>query len=438
MSKFFYIKVFIILGLVNISLAQQYWIRQQSPSEKRLNRIIFTDTLRGWCAGDSGTIIHSSNGGLNWLAQNPGYTDHSIDDMYFLNSTTGWCIINDYFYTNSKVIKTTNGGVNWNTSAVMDSNITFSCITFVNSLTGFVSGFSGVIYKSTNGGNNWYKVYVDSNYCPILYLLPKSSFSFYDAQTGFVSGGHMDLQGIVWRTTDSGENWLTYCSAPEPLKRVKTISRQRILTVGGDPEYGATTVQSYDSGKTWLYDTIGFFGIGTAIAFRTAGEVWVPLYIDTFWAVNLDSGRFRSSWQKIPTPDKSYIIDAMFVNPRFGWACGLNGILAKYNSAVIGISEIENELPLKSTLMQNYPNPFNPVTTIKFKLARSSVVKFIIYDITGKEIVIYDKGYIPAGEYKLNFDGAGYSSGVYFYKIEAKDVSTGSVFSESRKMALIK
>ena len=433
-----YIKIFIICCCINLSFAQQYWIQQPSPTSRKLSRIIFADSLNGWSSGDSGTIINTTNGGISWGIQNSGYPDHLIDDMFFLNNNTGWCVVNDFIYTSSKVIKTTNGGLNWNTAAVMDSSIVFSCIAFVNSSTGFISGFSGLIYKSTNGGSNWFRTYVDSNFCPLLYLLPKMNFSFYNAQTGYVSGGHFDLQGIIWRTTDSGENWTTFCSSPEPLKRIKVITPQRIFSVGGDPEYGASTVQSYDSGKSWLYDTTGYFGIGTAIAFRTAAEVWVPLYIDTFWAVSLDSGMFHSVWQKIPTPNKTYLIDAMFVNPRFGWACGVDGVLAKYNSNIIGISEQNNEVPLKSLLMQNYPNPFNPVTTIKYYLANSSIVKITIYDITGRQVEIFEQGSLPAGEYQLLINVSKYASGVYLYKIDAVNLSNGKLFTESKKMVLLK
>ncbi len=30
------------------------------------NSIIFTDSLNGWVSGDSGLIIHTSNGGEDW------------------------------------------------------------------------------------------------------------------------------------------------------------------------------------------------------------------------------------------------------------------------------------------------------------------------------------------------------------------------------------
>ncbi|MBS1518768.1 MAG: T9SS type A sorting domain-containing protein [Bacteroidetes bacterium] len=83
-------------------------------------------------------------------------------------------------------------------------------------------------------------------------------------------------------------------------------------------------------------------------------------------------------------------------------------------------------------LYQNYPNPFNPKTVISYELQVTSFAKLIVYDVLGNVVAVLVNEKQNAGSYSVEFDGSGFSSGVYFYKIEAGD------FAETRRMVLIK
>ena len=67
-----------------------------------------------------------------------------------------------------------------------------------------------------------------------------------------------------------------------------------------------------------------------------------------------------------------------------------------------------------------------------YGIMKSSNVKITIYDILGKEVSTLVNEFQNAGNYSTSFDASKFSSGVYFYKIEASD------FSEMKKMSLIK
>jgi hypothetical protein len=84
------------------------------------------------------------------------------------------------------------------------------------------------------------------------------------------------------------------------------------------------------------------------------------------------------------------------------------------------------------TLSQNYPNPFNPNTNIRFSIPKEGKVVLKIYDVLGNEVSTYFDTYLKSGIYNVEFDGAGLSSGVYFYKLIAGD------FSETKRMILTK
>ena len=83
-------------------------------------------------------------------------------------------------------------------------------------------------------------------------------------------------------------------------------------------------------------------------------------------------------------------------------------------------------------LHQNYPNPFNPATTIKFSIQNDSKVELTIYNIKGQLVKTLVNKVLPAGEHSVVWDGEGFSSGIYFYKLKAGD------FQKVKKMILVK
>lgn len=90
-----------------------------------------------------------------------------------------------------------------------------------------------------------------------------------------------------------------------------------------------------------------------------------------------------------------------------------------------------NDSPKEFSVI-NYPNPFNPVTNIKFNLPMDIFVSLKIYDVLGREIKELVNEFKAAGRYSVTFDGSNFSSGIYYYKIEAGN------FSQVKKMLLIK
>ena len=97
----------------------------------------------------------------------------------------------------------------------------------------------------------------------------------------------------------------------------------------------------------------------------------------------------------------------------------------------ININDPE-ELPTTYSLSQNYPNPFNPSTTIQYSIPKDEFVKLTVYDITGRIVKELVNGYKSAGKYSVEFNASSYSSGTYYYKLEAGE------YKNIQKMMLIK
>lgn len=108
--------------------------------------------------------------------------------------------------------------------------------------------------------------------------------------------------------------------------------------------------------------------------------------------------------------------------------------------AIIILPEVKylsSIIPKKTELSQNYPNPFNPATRIRFDVtqeARSETqdVRLFVYDALGREVVKLINEKLTAGSYEVEFDGAGLTTGIYFYKLDT------DYFSETRRMILTK
>ena len=98
----------------------------------------------------------------------------------------------------------------------------------------------------------------------------------------------------------------------------------------------------------------------------------------------------------------------------------------------VGVTPIGNNIPDKFELNQNYPNPFNPTTNIRFNIPSNEMVKLTVYDILGREVSVLVNEFKNAGSYQVDFNASAFTSGIYFYKIEAGN------FTDIKKMILVK
>lgn len=104
-----------------------------------------------------------------------------------------------------------------------------------------------------------------------------------------------------------------------------------------------------------------------------------------------------------------------------GWALGVDN----------------NTIPDVFALHNNYPNPFNPITNIRYDIPEVSDVKIDIYNLAGKKVKTLVSSNHQPGRYKIqwnatNESGAPVSTGMYIYKIRAKD------FVSVKKLLLMK
>ena len=76
------------------------------------------------------------------------------------------------------------------------------------------------------------------------------------------------------------------------------------------------------------------------------------------------------------------------------------------------------ESPAACTLLAS-PNPFNPATEIAFSLVAPAEARLTVFNLRGEVVARLVDGALPAGEHRVNFDGAALASGVYLAMMEA-------------------
>ena len=91
-----------------------------------------------------------------------------------------------------------------------------------------------------------------------------------------------------------------------------------------------------------------------------------------------------------------------------------------------GVTAVEENpvgRPQDYALSQNYPNPFNPSTKISYAIPQSGHVTLKVFNVLGMEVATLFSGIQDAGKHEVTFDAAKFSSGVYFYRLQAGSVS---------------
>ena len=351
------------------------WDNLSFPTTQfNLNAVHFFTPNIGLLASDSDTIYRTVNGAQNW--SDKIFIGISVFDFQFLDSLKG------YAAGNNRFAKTTNGGMNWTVSTIQ----TIGQIFFINDMTGWtianISAGSNIL-KTTDSGDSWQIQHSTSDF-RIIY-----DIFFVDENTGYTSG----YRHSILKTTNGGANWFSQNDVPgaSGLYSIYFINHITGWTVGD------------------------FYSTTNASAFYTTNG-------GTTWNINTDiSGAGRLNRVKINNSPVGYVAGQSQRMYKTTNAGGLTAITGSFN-----ISSLEY------SLSQNYPNPFNPTTKINFAIPKQGLVTLRIYDVLGREVRTLINEVKSAGSYTVDFNASEYSSGVYFYRIQAND------FIDVKRMLLVK
>jgi hypothetical protein len=434
--------LFLFIFSINISISQtQWWAEQVSGVTTALTSVSVSNCSNGvWACGYSGVVL--KGGGSNWvnISGNGIPSNVQLINICGLDCTTA--LVAGYLGTNTWVWKTTNSGANW-TQVFTQPNGFIDGIRYRGYnigrliMVGDPVGGRWSIWRSTNLGSTW-----DSSG---MYLPQAGSESGYNNSlcwNGMFGSGDSSVwfgtnNSRIYRSVNNGMNWFAQLTGAE-LNSYSVVSMGPDVLVGG-----ATLLRSTDLGSNWSTVTApGSGNFGGFIIFyapvdnnNSFGSSWFirsdnKIYVGgngTNWSIQYTAP--AGNYRHIATLDHGGPI----------WAVRDNGgISACLGCNVSGITPLSSETPTQFTLGQNYPNPFNPTTAFEFSVAARSHVKICVYSSIGQMADIINDGFLNAGTYGVNWNGAKFSSGVYYYSLFARDESSSKVFAQTKKMILIK
>ena len=222
------------------------WNDVTIPTSRLLRSLQVVDAQTVFAAGDSTTIIRTTNSGSTWQILNtPAIsTTPFVWSLYFLDALTGW-ISTTTSSASELTYFTTNGGLSW--SGV--SNSGFSKLYFLNNTTGFAFNRTG-LYFTTTGGAVWNNQISDSLITDFTFLNPSTGWCF-TARSIYTNS----VRGKGYNTTNGGTNWnIIYSNdTTSALNRVKFFDA--LSGYAGNAGSPSAISKTTNGGASWFNPT---------------------------------------------------------------------------------------------------------------------------------------------------------------------------------------
>ena len=221
------------------------WTQQYSNGTENPNKIYMFNARIGFICNTANAsgIKRTTNGGVNWSMVTP---NEGFKDLYFADSLTGWRA-NDY------IKKTTDGGLTWVQQqlpqGIPGHNIVWGIRSISKISRDTIWGcyptvvfpnlrYKGILYRTTNGGTNWYYQIPDT-----AFNIPVYSFiNFINNKTGWAY--NIVASGI--HTINSGDTTFFYTGI---IQKSTKIPNQFVLKQNYPNPFNPRTVIGYELKK---------------------------------------------------------------------------------------------------------------------------------------------------------------------------------------------
>ena len=362
--------------LLNCSLFSQ-WLQQNSNTTSNLSDVYFPVKDTGYAVGYQNAILKTTDAGNTWNVLSDGGTN-SYRSVYFITASKGF-VVGGNGFGGGTLLTTQNEGVTWDTTIINNGSLV--CVYFFDDNIGYM-GNSFVLYKTTNGGNNWFVA--DSTSVGNIY--------FTSVDTGFAVAG-----GSILKTTDGGFNWQTmFTHWNSGISSIHFANKEVGYAVG--TYYGAL-VKTTDGGSTW----VELDPLWVEDVYFPSADTGYTL-INSMILRTVDGG---TNWSSLNSGTGVDLQSIYFVDNNTGFAVGDSGVILKTINAG-GPVGIENK-KASGNEISIYPNPTTGQITITNILQKEDI-RVTVYNVLGtlfyEHFLLIDKkidlSYLPKGVYIID------------------------------------
>lgn len=445
------------------------WLRLTVPTNANLNAIEVHNRQNIWVAGAGRVALRTADGGQTWSALTiPSDVDENLRSVLLRDS------ISAFLVHGQGVIATTDGGLTW-VNILSHENAGLYKIRSNGSQGLIVCGNPSVVYTSTNNGASWNRSGISFRSRNIVGKI----FGRRSPEKECVIMAHYDsfsLPGALQTAPGANDNASGVSAVLEAARIMQSYEFENTIVflaltneeIGGDgSNHYASTAKN--QGRAVLGavngDMIGLAGPGnrfyvgyyqnqnklvdSALAFNARYSL--GLFLTTLNTALSDHVRFTNNgYDAIVIME--YTSDPLY-HTTFDTAgrlipTALSGAAKLMLATVAELAHplgkttnvpVQVGVPLAYSLEQNFPNPFNPSTIISYSVPKDAIVSLRIFNLIGQEVASLVNERKEAGYHTVEWN-ANVSSGIYFYRLQAGDASTGSArgFVETKKMILLR
>jgi hypothetical protein len=360
---------------------------------------------------DASRVVWSADGSIGYLLgiatdADPDYNPYGV----------GWPVI----------YKSTDHGVTWEKEPPFD----FSTIAFFKEYLYPTRVDTNLIiprwYNKYVGGNRENGAAVDINGNLHLFGQVRSTMSvnpdsidyFYDPEAAMLFDVYMKTGG-TWDayyidtlasevTPDPGSYGISW---DHQMQMAKNADGSRLFCVWTDTEEMFGTENTSPDIKGIGIDVVN--ALATPVKNFTKSTTY---WGENFWMRLADKILYDAGAQKTTLPVTTSIPGSTSEDPLVHQYCQGLVINDDEFELPVGIRGAGKDLS-KAEVSANYPNPFHGSTSVKVTLTEPASVVLEVSTITGRILMVQDKGLVQAGSHQFVIDGSGFVPGLYFCKM---------------------
>lgn len=296
----------IFFSLFAIFVHAQNWSKLQTSTLEHLDDLAFFNDTVGYIAGGiSNPMLLKTTDGIHLSVVDYGSAQalNSIslvpDDTVYISGMSGF------------VSKSYDGGTSWIDVSIPGAG-QLNTIHFLNSQVGFAGGVGGDVYKTIDGGTNWTMPYNGTTY-------QINEIYFVDELHGFACGDY----GVMTYSADGGDSWTEVTSnASGNIFHVHFPTTQ----IGYACSTTGDVIKSIDGGLTWTNLNVGVSSALRYVTFLSELEGYISgnggLILRTF-----DGG---STWDTLCISTVESLQAINFTSPTNAYAVGFNGTAFRF------------------------------------------------------------------------------------------------------------